>query len=132
MPLCTAHKACEMLGVSTDTIRRWEKKGLIKASRDSRNYRIFDSDEIERLMNKIRGCSVNNYKVLKSESKTSFNAIELFAGAGGTALGMENAGINHVLLNEINKDAAETLRLNFPNSLILFINLSISSLSKIL
>ena len=32
---------------------------------------------------------------------------------------MENAGINHVLLNEINKDAAETLRLNFPNSLIL-------------
>ena len=119
MPLCTAHKACEMLGVSTDTIRRWEKKGLIKASRDSRNYRIFDSDEIERLMNKIRGCSVNNYKVLKSESKTSFNAIELFAGAGGTALGMENAGINHVLLTEINKDAAETLRLNFPNSLIL-------------
>ena len=32
-----------------------------------------------------------------------FNSIELFAGAGGLALGLEKAGLNAVLLNEIDK-----------------------------
>lgn len=41
-------------------------------------------------------------------------AIELFAGAGGFALGMEEAGIDVVMLNELDKWACETLRLNRP------------------
>ena len=56
----------------------------------------------------------NNYKILKNETKSNYTVIELFAGAGGTALGFENAGLKHVLLNEINKDASETLKNNFP------------------
>ncbi|WP_410520594.1 DNA cytosine methyltransferase [Candidatus Xenohaliotis californiensis] len=31
--------------------------------------------------------------------------MELFVGTGGTSLGFENAGLNHVLLNEIDKQA---------------------------
>lgn len=42
-------------------------------------------------------------------------SIELFAGAGGLALGMEKAGFSHVALNEFNKDASNTLVLNRPN-----------------
>ncbi|MDA3939438.1 MAG: DNA (cytosine-5-)-methyltransferase [Spirochaetia bacterium] len=41
-----------------------------------------------------------------------YNSIELFAGAGGLALGFEKAGVEHVFLNEIDKWACETLRLN--------------------
>ena len=41
-----------------------------------------------------------------------FTSLELFAGAGGLALGMHFAGFRHVLLNEINPMASETLRLN--------------------
>lgn len=41
-------------------------------------------------------------------------SIELFAGAGGLALGIERAGFEHVALIEIDKDAAETLKLNRP------------------
>lgn len=36
-------EACTALKVSIDTIRRWEKKGLIKAKRDHAGHRIFDA-----------------------------------------------------------------------------------------
>jgi len=44
-----------------------------------------------------------------------YTVIELFAGAGGLALGLEAAGLKCVALNEINHSAAETLRYNRPN-----------------
>lgn len=49
-----------------------------------------------------------------SNIKTPHTVLELFAGAGGLALGMEAAGINCVALNELNHWAAETLRKNRP------------------
>lgn len=45
----------------------------------------------------------------------NLKVIELFAGAGGLALGMEQAGFETVALIEIDKSAAETLRCNRPN-----------------
>lgn len=47
-------------------------------------------------------------------AKRKFNALELFAGAGGLALALEQAGFNDVGLVEINKHAADTLKLNRP------------------
>lgn len=44
-----------------------------------------------------------------------YNVLELFAGAGGLALGLENAGFNTVGLNEINKYACKTLKKNRPH-----------------
>lgn len=113
----TVTEAAERIGVSLDTIKRWEKKGLIKASRSEKNYRLFNIKEIERINSKISGknTSKSNFKILKSTNKTKYTAIELFAGTGGTALGMENAGINHVLLNENDKRCVDTLKFNRPD-----------------
>ena len=45
----------------------------------------------------------------------NFIDIELFAGAGGLALGLEKSGFQHKALIEIDKDAAETLKHNRPS-----------------
>lgn len=44
----------------------------------------------------------------------AYKVIELFAGAGGLALGLEKAGLKNKLLVEIDKDCVETLKKNRP------------------
>lgn len=44
-----------------------------------------------------------------------FTSIEICAGAGGQAIGLEQAGFKHLALVEIEAVACETLRLNRPN-----------------
>lgn len=110
-------EAAAEIGVSSDTIRRWGKKGLIKSHRNDNNYRVFSIEEIRRLHTKINGVGTHKsrFKVLRSKVSTRYTAIDLFAGAGGTALGLENAGFHHLMLNEFDKNAAATLRNNHPD-----------------
>jgi DNA (cytosine-5)-methyltransferase 1 len=113
--MLTVSDASKSLEVSVDTIRRWEKKGLIKSSRDARNYRVFNADELRRAKDKfVGGVESDRYQVLRAKSKSPYSVVELFAGSGGLALGNENAGLKHALLVEIDKRAAETLKLNRP------------------
>jgi len=44
-----------------------------------------------------------------------YQSIELFAGAGGMALGMEKAGLHHLLLNDFDRYATQTLKTNRPH-----------------
>lgn len=48
------------------------------------------------------------------EVTTSLSVMEICAGAGGQSFGLEQAGFEHELAVEIDKDAAATLRLNRP------------------
>jgi molybdopterin-binding protein len=45
----TASEAAKALGISLDTLRRWDRAGRIKTQRDSGNRRIVAAREIERL-----------------------------------------------------------------------------------
>jgi DNA (cytosine-5)-methyltransferase 1 len=45
------------------------------------------------------------------------NSIDLFAGCGGLTRGLEWAGFECLAFNELNKDAADSFALNFPDAL---------------
>lgn len=58
-----------------------------------------------------------------------FTVLELFAGAGGLALGLERANFESLALIEIDNDAAATLKLNRPDWHV--INDDIANISKL-
>ena len=45
----TATEAARELGISVDTLRRWDRDGRIRTERDSANRRLVAPEEIERL-----------------------------------------------------------------------------------
>jgi molybdopterin-binding protein len=45
----TAAEAARALGISLDTLRRWDRDGKIEVQRDSANRRVVTAEEIERL-----------------------------------------------------------------------------------
>ena len=45
----SASEAAKMLGISLDTLRRWDRDGRIETARDSGNRRIVAATEISRL-----------------------------------------------------------------------------------
>jgi len=47
--LYSASEAASALGISLDTLRRWDKAGRIRVQRDSGNRRVVEAAEIERV-----------------------------------------------------------------------------------
>ena len=45
----TAGEAASALGISLDTLRRWDKAGRITVTRDASNRRMVEAEEIDRL-----------------------------------------------------------------------------------
>lgn len=55
----TIGEASRALGVSIDTIRRWDRQGRIVATRDGANRRVISASEIERLQGGDRSGSLS-------------------------------------------------------------------------
>ena len=110
----TLSEVADMLSVSKDTLRRWDKSGKLKPERHPMNgYRVYPAASL-RQFDSI-GFMFDEAAIPKRSVPTQrFSSVELFAGAGGLAAGLEKAGLSSVMLNELDKDACATLRLNRP------------------
>jgi molybdopterin-binding protein len=55
----TASEAAAALGISLDTLRRWDRSGRIKVERDRSNRRTVAADEIDRLRGDGGGAQIS-------------------------------------------------------------------------
>ena len=49
----SAAEAARALGISVDTLRRWDRAGKIRVERDSANRRLVPASEVERLRGQV-------------------------------------------------------------------------------
>ena len=109
------NEVSQILGKSKETLRRWDREGKFPAVREPiSQYRIYKKEQINTLLKQL---SIDYEDTIDNAVKPiqEFKVLELFAGAGGLAVGLEKAGIKCVALNEIDRWACQTLRENRPN-----------------
>lgn len=110
----SASNFADIMGVSRATVQKWEANGIYQSVTDD-NGKVFFSIESLKDVPEIKSMIETDWeKEMKTVPRRDFTSVELFAGAGGLALGMEKAGFKHVLLNEFNHTACNTLRINRP------------------
>nr|NQU90140.1 DNA (cytosine-5-)-methyltransferase [Bacteroidota bacterium] len=107
-------EVADLLSVSKETLRRWDRNGKLSAVREPMsNYRVYHKDQLKLFdsLDIFLNSTGHNNKAIPNRD---YQAIELFAGAGGLALGLKQAGIKCLALNEFDHWACETLRNNEP------------------
>jgi DNA (cytosine-5)-methyltransferase 1 len=107
-------EVADLLSVSKETLRRWDKNGKLSAVREPMsNYRVYQKDQLK-IFDNLAFLFTSNEDEKQVIPNRDYNSIELFAGAGGLAIGLEKAGINCLALNEFDHSACATLRANRP------------------
>ncbi len=104
-------EVADILGISKRSLNKFKHNDLIsrqyKHKKGYINYSLLkDLDVFKKLNN------TNWDKEYKTKPKKKYNLIELFAGAGGLAIGLKKSGFKTLLLNDIDKDSCSTLSLN--------------------
>ncbi|MDE5958258.1 MAG: DNA (cytosine-5-)-methyltransferase [Muribaculaceae bacterium] len=105
----------DLLGVSRTTVEGWVRTGKYIAHKDHDGKIYFNVSDLIGVaeIDSMNESCWDSEKLSKPIQQ--FTSAELFAGAGGLALGMEMAGFHHVLLNEFDHSACQTLRFNRPD-----------------
>lgn len=107
-------EVADLLSVSKETLRRWDRNGKLTAVREPMsNYRVYRKEQLK-IFDELDFLFNTEEKSNHIIPKRDYHAIELFAGAGGLAVGLEMSGLKCLALNEIDHWACETLRKNRP------------------
>tara|TARA_R110002072_G_scaffold99364_9_gene218580 strand:+ start:3228 stop:4466 length:1239 start_codon:yes stop_codon:yes gene_type:complete len=109
-------ETAELVGKSKETLRRWDNEGILNAVREPvSNYRVYRKHDVQTLLGSLFDENFEDEISNHVEPEHEYKVLELFAGAGGLAVGLEKAGLKCEALNEIDKWACQTLRKNRPN-----------------
>ena len=110
----SAMNLADLTGTSLATTQKWGENGVYPYRRNENGKMGFymeDLLDIEPVRQMLQSNWEEEEHVVPLRD---FTSVELFAGAGGLALGMHMAGFRHVLLNEMDAMACRTLKRNHP------------------
>ena len=105
---------CEVMGVSHKNLESFIKKNNIQIE-GSGSDSYFLKSSLKLLSPFTEMFSSQWDEELKITPKKPYTSLEVFAGAGGMALGLEKAGFEHVYLNDLDSNACNTLSTNRPD-----------------
>ncbi len=103
----TLGEAANAIGVSVDTLRRWERSGKLKTKRDARNHRVVSAKEVER----------HTSQPLRHQTGTPGSARNRFTGTvrsveiGGVMALVEIEAGPFLVTAAVTRDSVEELRL---------------------
>jgi len=104
-------EVADILGISKKSIIKFKRNDLLsnqfKRKKGYINYQLLKDLEIFKKLENSKWETELNTK-----PKRKYHLIELFAGGGGLAIGLKNAGFKTLLLNDIDKDSCKTLSKN--------------------
>ena len=112
--LVTENILADILSISKTNIRQRVKLGRLTPEREKNGKYLFDLTKLDHEPTILEMLNSNSREEMSVNPNRELTCIELFAGAGGLAIGLENAGFKKLLLNEIDKSACETLIHNRP------------------
>jgi molybdopterin-binding protein len=102
--LYTASEAASALGISLDTLRRWDKSGRIKVQRDAGNRRVVAAEEIDRVRGDGAGAHIS--------ARNRFQGVVTEVKVDGLMAQVEMVVSNPVrLVAVVTRDAVEELGL---------------------
>ena len=105
----------DTLSVSKRNVETWAKNGkLIPALNHDLHEKPYTKEQLENFEQFSAMFNSSWDQEMSVEPARDYSLVELFAGAGGLALGLEKAGFKSILLNEKDKYACATLRANRP------------------
>lgn len=110
----TISNLADILGTSIATVQKWGDTGVYPMRKDGKGRCGFYMEDLRKFESIREMIETNWDEEAHVVPLRDFTSVELFAGAGGLALGMHLAGFKHVLLNEMDAMACQTLRHNHP------------------
>lgn len=110
----TTNNLADILGVSFRTVDSWINSGKYTVETDDEGRTGFSYKQLIGIPEIDDMVNSNWENELNVKPLRQYTSIELFAGGGGLALGMEKAGFHHVMLNEFDHSACQTLKTNRP------------------
>ena len=110
----SVNNLADLTGTSLATVQKWGDSGVYPLHKNEQGKSGFYMEELAEIAPIKMMLESHWEEELNVTPLRDYTSVELFAGAGGLALGMHMAGFRNVLLNEVNSLACKTLRRNHP------------------